>query len=322
MAWARFRSSAASTPPVDLRRRVTRNVYGQEVVFQLKGQKNPDRYGTLSMLRRRPERSQEERELRRVLVVLSVVLVALLPALPASAQPAAAPVSINVGDKWFCDSSFEGEVCSTNISPGTTVTWTNIGTKDHTVTQCTDATFSNCSGFDSGSLASSETFEQTVASGTIYYRCDFHAEEMRGQLNVSAAPAPTPTPTPAPTPTQPPPPPPPPPSGGGASTGGGTSTSGEAGTSGGATAGEQPSPTAQPSGEDPSPTPSPGGRTAAVTQVTPTSDVGTAQARRDDSGGGSSFWLYALVGIGGGLALLGGGTFAFRRYRHRLFRRD
>ena len=253
---------------------------------------------------------------------------ALLAALPASAQPAAASVSIDIGDDWFCASTFEKSICPRNLIAGDVVTWNypNTGDSVHTVTQCQNDTFSDSScsgGWDSGILDAGQSFQRSFnSSGTIYYRCNIHPTKMRGRLDVSAAPAPTATPAPAPTPTPPPPPSSGEPAGGGgAATGGGTSTSGEASTSAGTTAGEPPSPTAQPPGADPSPTPSPGGRTTAITQVTPTSDVGEAQAPIDDSGGGSSLWLYALIAIGG-LALLAGSAFAFRRYRHQLFRHD
>jgi len=272
------------------------------------------------------------------------MFVALLTALPASAQPAAASVSIDIGDDWFCSPSFEGQVCQTALTAGDVVTWNypNTGDSVHTVTQCTDTTFTDCSiNWSPGPLYPGQSFQRSFnSSGTIYYRCNIHPTKMRGRLDVSAAPAPTATPAPAPTPTPPPPPPPSsgePAGGGGAATGGGTSTSGEASTSAGTTAGEQPPPSAQPSGADPSPTPSPSGQAAAVTQATPRSNsldpetrssattpvvLSTAQAPGDDSGGGSSLLLYVLIGIGGGLALLGGSVFAFRRYRHQLLRHD
>jgi hypothetical protein len=248
------------------------------------------------------------------------MLVALLAALPASAEPAAGPFSIDIGDDWFCASTFEKSVCQNNLTAGDLVTWNYpTGDSKHTVTQCADDTFTNCTvGWSSGLLDPGQSFQQAFSSaGTFYYRCDIHPDKMFGQLNVSAAPVPTATPTSAPAP-------PPPPSDGEPP-------------SGGTVAGEQPPTTAQPPGTEPSPTTSPSGGPAAVTQATPQTDLPDTETRSpvttpdaqsaeqtssDDSNGGSALWLYALIGIGGGLVLLGGGTLTFSRYRHRLLRRD
>ena len=35
----------------------------------------------------------------------------------------AATVTVNVGDNWFCDSSFAGQVCPRSINTGDTITW-------------------------------------------------------------------------------------------------------------------------------------------------------------------------------------------------------
>ena len=118
--------------------------------------------------------------------------VVLLAALPASAQTAAAPVSIDISNNFFDPENIE-------INVGATVTWTKQVTRTHTVTQCFDANFSNCSGgFDSDWLEGGvgETYLQTFnTAGIIYYRCNVHPTVMPGRLDVSAAPTATPTTT-------------------------------------------------------------------------------------------------------------------------------
>ena len=280
-----------------------------------------------------------------------LIAIAAMASLPrshfAAAQPTAATIDIAVGDDWFCNSSFEGQVCQNNLTAGDAIRWT-LTEGDHTVTQCLDNTFSDCSGgWDSGILGSGQSFQQGFNSaGTFYYRCNLHPGDMFGQLNVSAAPAPTATPTPippastptpaptaAPTPAPPAPTPTPPPippsttapSGGQSPSSSGALTSDEAPTVGGTTTngtttGEQASPTGEPSEADQSPAPQPDSETRSLV---PTPVVtAPAQALGDDSSGGSWFWVYALILAGSGLALLGGGAFIFRRYRHRLFPHD
>lgn len=269
----------------------------------------------------------------RALAVLGLTFVALLAASPATAQPAAAPVSIDVGDDWFCNPPFEGQVCQTNLAAGDTVMWT-LTKPYHTVTQCQDGTFSDISckgGWDSGILEPGQNYQRSFNSaGTFYYRCNLHPSKMRGQLDVSTAPVPTAAPTPVPpAPTPAPIPPSPPSSGGQPPSDGGSPTSGEAPTSGGTTTsaptgggttpGESPSPTAQPSGADRSPTPSPSGRTAAVTQLTPRSDLPDSETRSSaatpsNGGSGALPWLAAIAGA---LTLVGAGGLYVVRLRRR-----
>ncbi len=173
------------------------------------------------------------------------MLLALLEAIPACAEPTDGTFSIDIGDDWFCASTFEKSVCQNNLTAGDVVTWNYpTGDSKHTVTQCADDTFTNCTVDWSPPpfLDPGQSFQRTFNSaGTFYYRCDIHPDKMFGQLNVSAAPAPTANPTSAPAPAPTPPP------SGGEPPSGGTDT------------GEQPPTTAQPSGTEPSPTPSPGG---------------------------------------------------------------
>ena len=108
--------------------------------------------------------------------------------------------TVDVGDFYFCNSSFSGAVCDTNITAGDTVTWQWVGSASHTVTQC-DLTFTTCpqvGGFDSGTLTSG-TFSQTFNTpGSFEYRCNIHTTLMRGRINVAAQQA-TPTTTAGPT---------------------------------------------------------------------------------------------------------------------------
>ncbi len=102
-------------------------------------------------------------------------------------------VNVEVGDFYFCNSSFSGSVCETNISVGDTVIWQWAGSAPHTVTQC-DASFTTCpasGGFDSGSMTSG-TFSHTFsAAGSFEYRCNIHTTAMRGRINVAAQATPT-----------------------------------------------------------------------------------------------------------------------------------
>ena len=108
--------------------------------------------------------------------------------------------TVNVGDFYFCDPSFSGSVCDTNINAGDTVTWQWVGSATHTVTEC-DPTFTTCplpGGFASVGM-SSGTFSQTFNTpGSFEYRCNFHPTQMHGRINVAALQA-TPTATAGPT---------------------------------------------------------------------------------------------------------------------------
>lgn len=104
-------------------------------------------------------------------------------------------VSVDVGDRYFCNSSFMGGICETNISVGDTVTWAWVVASIHTVTSC-DTGFVNCTPageFYSNILGNGATFSHTFnAAGSFDYRCDLHSTEMRGRVVVAAAQA-TPT---------------------------------------------------------------------------------------------------------------------------------
>jgi len=140
------------------------------------------------------------RKLLVVLAFLPLVLAAVAfwnSGSDAGAQP---NTTVNVGDFYFCDASFSGGVCDSNITAGDTVMWQWVGSASHTVTQC-DSTFTTCppvGGFDSGTMTSG-TFSQTFNTpGSFEYRCNVHTTLMRGRINVAAQQA-TPTTTAGPT---------------------------------------------------------------------------------------------------------------------------
>lgn len=67
---------------------------------------------------------------------------------------------------------------STSVSVGTTVTWTNKGTQDHTVT-------ADDGSFDSGRVVVGSTFNHTFSTaGTFKYHCSFH-DQMTGTIIVT-----------------------------------------------------------------------------------------------------------------------------------------
>lgn len=94
------------------------------------------------------------------------------PGLPVEsplASPAAA-ASATVKD-------FEFDPATLTVAVGTTVTWTNEGPSDHTVTADDGA-------FDSGTIAQGGTFDQTLdAPGTFAYHCTIHPD-MKGTVTV------------------------------------------------------------------------------------------------------------------------------------------
>ncbi len=128
---------------------------------------------------------------RRFALLLLPLLFAALPAVfstPAAAQQTA---NIAVGDTWFCNSSFNNGVCSTQIDAGDTVVWDfGSGSLPHTTTEC-GASCDSPTGtplWDSGVLQGSGTFSHTFNTpGTFLYLCEIHPFQMRGQIVVQAA---------------------------------------------------------------------------------------------------------------------------------------
>jgi glucose/arabinose dehydrogenase/plastocyanin len=166
-------------------------------------------------------------------------------ALFAQAMPGAALTSVQVGNDWFCNASYENGICETTVAVGETVQWDVVEVGGvHNVTECDDA-FVECppaSGFESGILMTGQSFSHTFsAEDAVEYTCTLHPQQMRGRIVASAStPTPTPTATATPTPTPGP-------------TGTPTSTPTAAPT---ATPTSTPTPTPAPTGT-PTPTPSP-----------------------------------------------------------------
>lgn len=131
-----------------------------------------------------------------------------------STPASAATVIIEVGDFWFCDSSFQGGDCEIEIAVGDSVTWGfDTASATHTTTECTGSCGSSIGNPDSrewhSGNVSNGTFEQTFNSpGTFQYQCNIHPSSMRGTIIVGggAPPTPSPVPTETPVPTLPVPP--------------------------------------------------------------------------------------------------------------------
>lgn len=136
----------------------------------------------------------------RLTFVLSALGIAAfaIAAVTFSTGAQAKTVEIEAGNFYFCDASKAGQVCeTTGVVAGDTVTW-RVASGTHKVVQCTDATFTNCSGgFDLGSFSTGQTKSQTFnTAGDVYYYCEFHPSEMKGEIAVAAADTPTATPVP------------------------------------------------------------------------------------------------------------------------------
>ena len=144
-----------------------------------------------------------------------------------STPVSAATVFIEVGDFWFCNSSFEGGDCEIKIDVGDSVTWVfDSASATHTTTECTGSCGSVIGNpasreWDSGPRTGG-TFERPFNSpGTFQFQCNIHPGLMRGTITVNGPPptlpvppspvpsvtvAPIPTVTPTPFPTLPMPP--------------------------------------------------------------------------------------------------------------------
>ena len=138
-----------------------------------------------------------------------IVLAAVAP--PAGHKALAQPATtIDVGDLYFCDPSYQNGVCEMTVSAGDTVEWQWVGSQMHTATECA-GDFDACPAphLWDAPMQQAGSFSFTFdAPGTYLYRCQAHPIEMRGQVTVLAGAQPTPSPqasaptaTPAPTPT-------------------------------------------------------------------------------------------------------------------------
>ena len=128
---------------------------------------------------------------RIVLLLLGVAAFLAATSAPVAAQT----VTVHIGDFWFCNSSFQGGVCATQINLGDTVVWdmTSVGPSvSHTTTECGNTCDfpTGSPDWDSGILGPgpgdsfSFTFNQ---AGTYLYRCSVHPSLMRGTIIVNAA---------------------------------------------------------------------------------------------------------------------------------------
>ena len=122
---------------------------------------------------------------RRTLTLVSGALLAVL----AASSPAVAT------DQQVTIADFSFDPATVTISVGETVTWTNNGPHNHTVT-------ADDGSFDSGDLAPGDAFANVFdTAGTFTYHCANHPDRMQGTVMVlEAAPTPTLAGTPPPTP--------------------------------------------------------------------------------------------------------------------------
>ena len=70
--------------------------------------------------------------MRSILLAASAALIAVVGSAvllldQGPAADAQSTVNVAIGDNWFCNSSFAGGTCDTNITAGDTVLWTNSG---------------------------------------------------------------------------------------------------------------------------------------------------------------------------------------------------
>ena len=116
-----------------------------------------------------------------------IALLALAGALLVSPRPSsAATTTIPTGDLWFCNSSFEGGVCTTTITTGDTVTW------DFSGATATHSSTSDSSMWDSGYEMPGGSFQFTFTqAGSFPYHCNIHPQQMKGVIVVQAAASPT-----------------------------------------------------------------------------------------------------------------------------------
>ena len=91
------------------------------------------------------------------------------------------PVSGNPNQVIMKDIAFSPS--SLTVTVGTTVTWINNDSMDHTVTSGTPG--NNTGVFDSGTIAPSGKFTFTFnTKGTFQYYCTFHPTQMQAAITV------------------------------------------------------------------------------------------------------------------------------------------
>ncbi len=125
---------------------------------------------------------------RLVVSLVALIVAAGLLLMTAGSAGAQAAVNVPVGDLWFCDSSLQDGVCTTEIDAGDTVIWNFSGASlPHTTTNCGDSCDSaDGSLWDSGTISDGSAFQFTFdEAGTYLYRCNIHPAQMRGQIIVN-----------------------------------------------------------------------------------------------------------------------------------------
>ena len=108
-----------------------------------------------------------------------------------------------------CQLATPDAACDAQIHAGDSITWITadpVAQAPHSVTECTDGSFTVCGASvdpgnpigDTGVLFSNQWptgAVQFTTPGTYYYRCDVHLTNMRGRVVVAQAPSATPSPT-------------------------------------------------------------------------------------------------------------------------------
>lgn len=139
------------------------------------------------------------RSFARIVVLLIALAGAAVFAWAGQAQ-AQEQVTIDAGDFWFCDASFEEGTCETVISAGGTVVWDfSSGINSHTATDCGGSCDAPSASqvFDSGTVAPGGSYSFTFNDpGSYSYLCSIHPTLMFGRIVVQSAPEP-PTQTPS-----------------------------------------------------------------------------------------------------------------------------
>ena len=123
--------------------------------------------------------------LLRFAAVSAFLVAAALLTQPAAAQET---VTVDVGDIWFCDASFQSGVCDTTIAAGDTVVWDfGAALVVHTTTACGSSCDSPTSDplWNSGLVSDGSTYQFTFTEpGTYLYQCLVHPTMQRGRIIV------------------------------------------------------------------------------------------------------------------------------------------
>jgi len=142
---------------------------------------------------------------RLVTVGFGLLVVAAALVSSSGVTSAQETVTVPVGDIWFCDESYEGGVCPTEIEAGDTILWDFSGAElPHSATACGASCDSPTASplWDSGVLTDGSyqfTFDEP---GTYLYYCTVHPALQRGRIVVTGAQEPSPTATVVPGATQ------------------------------------------------------------------------------------------------------------------------